>query len=175
MPAATTHGFPYPAGGDKMADTDIRVKELADFLEAKWGAPISPPRCELVASAATPLATAYTKIALATTVANNATHFTVASSVITVLAAGQYDISAWAGCNTNIAQFFAISKNGTAIHPAEFGTNIAGSFYAPLGVLQLPLAANDTIQLVGAVGSGTPSTVHTANNFSRLLIRRVGT
>jgi hypothetical protein len=42
MPATTTKGFPYPVGSDPLADTDVRIKDLADFLEAnngriKWG------------------------------------------------------------------------------------------------------------------------------------------
>lgn len=37
MPSATTKGFPYPIGSDDLADTDLRIKALADFLEARVG------------------------------------------------------------------------------------------------------------------------------------------
>lgn len=34
MPSSTTKGFPYPVGSDPLADTDVAIKALADFLEA---------------------------------------------------------------------------------------------------------------------------------------------
>lgn len=37
MPSATASGFPYPVGSDDMADTDLFIKALADFLEARAG------------------------------------------------------------------------------------------------------------------------------------------
>lgn len=38
MPSATAKGFPYPVGvSDALADTDLFIKALADFLEARVG------------------------------------------------------------------------------------------------------------------------------------------
>lgn len=37
MPSATASGFPYPVGSDEMADTDLYIKALADFLETYIG------------------------------------------------------------------------------------------------------------------------------------------
>lgn len=34
MPSTTASGYPYPLGSDDLADTDLRIKALADFLEA---------------------------------------------------------------------------------------------------------------------------------------------
>lgn len=37
MPSSTAKGFPYPVGSDKLGDTDVRVKALADFLNSDVG------------------------------------------------------------------------------------------------------------------------------------------
>jgi hypothetical protein len=34
MPSTTASGFPYPVGSDELADTDLHIKALADFLQA---------------------------------------------------------------------------------------------------------------------------------------------
>lgn len=34
MPSATASGYPYPVGSDDLADTDLHIKALADFLQA---------------------------------------------------------------------------------------------------------------------------------------------
>lgn len=37
MPSSTAKGFPYPVGSDKLGDTDLRIKALADYLNDNVG------------------------------------------------------------------------------------------------------------------------------------------
>lgn len=177
MPSATASGFPFPVGSDDMADTDLYIKALADFLEGRIG----DTYCELAAAAATsiPQTGVLTKINLATTVHNNAALFTVAASVITIVGAGRYDISAKAGlsdaASTAGHRGIAIIKNGSG-QPLGRSTavNVAGIHATPC-LLGEPLSAGDTIQLQGYQTSAAAiNTVHSGIEVSRLYIRKVG-
>lgn len=186
MPSATSHGYPYPLGSDDLADTDLHIKALADFLQSLW-ANDPQPYCALEASAATSLTnSAWTKINLATTVHNDTAYFSVSSSVITVLQAGIYSVNAWAlgPSSSGVVTGATISKNGL---PGAGGasnitqnlltsaSNFAGSSLTPTR-LYFPLAANATIQLSMYQASGSAqNTAHTAGSqVAALTLIKVG-
>lgn len=141
----------------------------------------SGPYIALQAAAATAgLAGAGTLITLATTEHLDPQYFSVSGSIVTVLKAGLYDISAYvqitavAGAGAEVA----IRKNGLTGVPTIASARVATSA-TTTGVEGSPtafnvaLAANDNIRLVGAT-SGAGTTVDSANNRSRLVIRKVG-
>jgi hypothetical protein len=106
---------------------------------------------------------------------------TVSDNIITVKKAGFYNVNAFAaGTGTAMASnYFAITKNGTAIHVARHmgwgGSAAATAFVGTPTGLSIPLAANDTLRLVGFQdGTGAGTTVHDANNVSRLVVVYAG-
>lgn len=138
------------------------------------------PYCLLEASGATSIGAATdTKVTLATTV-NADSGFSVSSSVITVSAAGLYDISAACGMDTGAYElvYFYVFKNGL---PGAGGTAVAiasvdsNQLITDFGRLGVSLAANDTLQLAAYQASGTSNTYHNATYLkARLLVRKVG-
>lgn len=162
---------PTPAAGDD--DTSIATTA---FVRANV-----QPYCQIEASAATNIPqNAYTKVDLATTVHTEASFFTVAASVITVIVTGIYDMSAWGGFGGGSSgnRYFGFSKNGLTDHtPGEAGTVADTGFYTTISGLAVPLTAGDTIQLVAfqSGNAGGLNTWHSAGvNVARLAIRKVG-
>lgn len=180
MPTTTTHGFVKPTSDLEPADMYGVATRLADSAETYSLLYGGQAYCELAATAATALGTAaWTKVALATTVVNNTSYFMVSSSVITVLVAGRYDISAMAGISGGASgiRSVAVSKNGLpdvglSLSTVQDSTS-TGHVGSPTG-LAVSLAANDTIQLAGFSAAASLSTTHTALYVSRLMIRKVG-
>lgn len=177
MGSTTYLALPYP----ELADSDNvpkDVKALAEKVETY----LYRPSVELTASALTSIAvSAYTKVALATTshLDGGSAFFTVSSSVITIVQAGRYDLSAFCGFVTGGTagnRYVAISKNGTAVHVSESGTASGNQEFLSVNAGEVTLAAGDTIQLVAfqSGNAGGLNTEHTANNVSRLMVRKVG-
>lgn len=144
----------------------------------------STPRIELTATGVTALPDAtVTTISLLTEVntAGSTWFETVSDNIITVKKAGFYNVNAFAaGTGTAmVSNYFAITKNGTAIHVARHmgwgGSAAATAFVGTPTGLSIPLAANDTLRLVGFQdGTGAGTTVHDANNVSRLVVVYAG-
>lgn len=143
------------------------------------------PYVTLTASAATTgiASGSTTKVNLATTTHLDASHFTVAASVITVLKAGIYDfqgfVAAVGTLSGTATQTIGVGRNGT--------TELLGQTARPsttsavretAGLDGYPLNAGDTLQLVVNITTtaGTVSTVQDAANglVSRLTVRKVG-
>lgn len=123
-----------------------------------------------------------TKIVLATTNHIDSAFFTVASSVVTIVQDGWYDIGAQAHYATSTVdttmQFF-FGKNGTS--SGGLGKIVAGpvtDLAASINSHQYFLPAGTTVQLIGYqfqyTGALAVATVHDANDISRLMIRKVG-
>jgi hypothetical protein len=177
MPTTTPiYGLVKPLGAEA-ANGPGAIGALADSVEVA----LSRPYVELTAAAATTIPTgAYTKVALATTshLSGGSTYFTVASSVITIVQAGVYDLSAIGvfGAGISGGRYFAISKNGTSDHTiGEVGVAAATDWYATINQSDITIAAGATIQLVAyQTGQANLNTIHTGSNAARLSIRKVG-
>lgn len=142
------------------------------------------PYVSLEAAATTniPNSAVLTKVALATTVHLDASHYTVAASVVTVTATGLYDIHGSAGIGFGGAAVtlgVQVTKNGVAVRVVEE----VGQFAGLIGTLSptrplVPLTAGDTLQLTvfQNSASGAQNTIHDAatGRVSRLTIRKVG-
>jgi len=167
--------LPYPTLSD--SDNVPRdMKALAEAVEAV----LYQPYCELVASAATTgiLANTATKVNLATTVHNDTDFFSVSGSVITVLQAGKYNISARSKVAISNRVDVVISKNG--LYTAGGSVVLAASSGGGNGLWAgtpytegEPLAANDTVEL-DLYLAGAGATDHSSSTISRLYIRKIG-
>lgn len=179
MGSTTNLGLPWPDLGEQALGSS-QIKALAEALDV--AGVLYRPRVELLASAATTSIgnATETKVNLATTnhLDGGSTYFTVSASVITVVQAGLYQISATAGFSTGTvgtgAYVSILKSNATTRYLA----NAMGQAGSPI-VLDYPLLANDQIQLVvyQDSGSGGKSTAHSTGaggQISRLMIRKVG-
>jgi hypothetical protein len=175
MGSTANLGLPWPDLGDAALGSS-QIKALAEALDASGL--IYRPYVELTASAATTgiVTATETKVNLATTshLDGGASYFTVASSVITIVQAGVYNISGFAEIGTvGAVSYVALFKSNAT-------TKYLGTVYdmGSVATLDVTLAANDTIELrvYQTSGSNQP-TVHTAGaggKVSRLTVRKVG-
>jgi hypothetical protein len=152
-----------------------------DLSLATTGFVNSMPRIVLLATAATTGIpdNVMTKVDLLgeTNVAGTTWFETVTDSVITVKRTGFYDISAqcvFTGTAMQTAEV-SVTKNGAAIYVLRAlgwsGSAASTGFGGAPSGISVPLVANDTLQMnVWANGTGTATTVHDANNVSRLCV-----
>lgn len=137
------------------------------------------PYVELVATAATSIPhNTVTKINLATTVHNDSEFFSVSGSVVTILKAGQYDLSSRMGFATAAtAEFMQLIVQGSSApsQRASATAHLVKELTATPNALSVILPAGETIQLNAYQFTGVAvNTAHTASFVSRLLIRKVG-
>lgn len=170
----------YVLVGPSGANPNVQNADILDQRSA-YQRCNGTPYAALVAAAATSNFTATTPVLLATTEHLDAAYFTVASSVITVLREGLYDVAGFvsiaADTNTTGIEVH-ITKNGTAIRVA--GQRVANTastvvdLRASPSMMMVPLAANDTIQMVVASTLSADTAHSSPNNISRLVVRKVG-
>lgn len=143
------------------------------------------PCVVLTASAATTgiaSATA-TKVNLATVTRQDRDYFTVAASIVTIVQAGLYDLSAFAAISGTLSstanQIIAFGRNGTTeLLGSSTGPSTTSVKRESICLHDYPLGAGDTIQLVIAAtttaGTVTAQFDAASGTVARLSIRKVG-
>lgn len=165
MPTTLSNGVVVPSNDLEPAD----LYGVATRLGESTNEALEVPYVELTASAGTVLTPGtYTKLTLATTVHLDSSAFSVASSVVTILEDGIYDIGANGRIGNVTSDQKALKIVASAGSGAETRVDNVFALTAAPSALHVTYAAGTTVQVQGLSQSAA-----TSDTGARLLIRKV--